>query len=624
MASSISVPLPNMLTKYVVILTFVVCMASTAVAQEDTVSLKAMYDHALDYKEADADSADLVATILEERSSGIPWQVGIILAHRLRGIADDLRNDYAKAIPHYLTCLDLSRRLGLKKYEAASLSDLGYDHYLIGDFKKSKDYYLTAAVIGSNSGSLETVISDYSNLGSAYNTLGMTDSALFYFDLAMDSAHKIQKNQGLSALRNNIGNSWFRKGEYSKAMGYFRFNLEENERNADQDQLWYDVINLSEVFIEMSQLDSARIYLARSMALAKSLRSKRKEAEVEKLYSKYYSRSGDYRNAYEALNRWQNLDSVIVNAETRSKILDLEQKYLLRKKDDHARSLMNEIEQNKYVKGLFILALLLLISVIMALIFFYFKLHKQKIKLEEKNDFMLALNQRYSFLDTEKNSLVRVISHDLNAPLAVIKTWLEIMKPDNENLTEVQRRSMDRIERSVENGEALIRKILSIERAEPFDHDLKLESFALDILLQDLLIDFQKLASHKQVNIKFKYPGKSVAIISDKFIVSRVVSNLLTNAIKYTPKGKSVHLDLGDGTSEVTILVRDEGMGIPNEEIGDLFNRYAKFSNMPTDGEESTGLGLYIVKRLLDEIGGRIVCQSEVGVGTIFKVYLKK
>jgi tetratricopeptide (TPR) repeat protein len=282
---------------------------------------------------------------MQKRSVELQWTTGTILSHRMFGISDDLRGDYKLAIDHYLACLDLARRMHNVYFESSALSDLGYDHYLINNYRQSKDYYLEAARVAQGSSDMRRIITNYSNLGAAYNTLDMTDSALLYFNLALDKAYRVHRTEGLSSLRNNIGNARFRRGEWDKALPYFQANAEEAERTGDVEGQWLAMLNLGDVYIELKRYDSAKVFLARTMELAKKLGSRRKEADVEKLYAKCHSRTGDYRKAFESLSRWQAIDSAYVNQETRNTMLELEQRFHAKEREAQNSLLQSQVQQ---------------------------------------------------------------------------------------------------------------------------------------------------------------------------------------------------------------------------------------------------------------------------------------
>jgi signal transduction histidine kinase len=593
-------------------------------AQDDTTQLLAIYNRVLEFPESKDDSAMIYAQFIEQRAAALHWPAGQILSQRLYGISDDLRGDYRSAIDRYLSCLELARRQHRESYESSALSDLGYDHYLINNYLSSKNYYLEAARVGLHSGTPERIISNYSNLGAAYNTLDMTDSALVFFNMALERARSIQKTNGLFSLRNNIGNAWFRKKEFGKALVYFRENEEDLGQAQDDEQRWLDMLNMGDVFIELNHFDSATYFLGRSMELARKLGSKRKEADVEKLYAKYYARTGDYRKAYGSLIRWHDIDTAYVNSETRNTMLELEEKFHAREREAKNQLLQAQVDREQLRNRVISLLALAVGGIALAVGISLYLIRKKNRTLEEQNNLIQAQNQRLAELNSEKNSLISVVSHDLSGPFSTIKMWLQLMEQDAASLHAEQRKALDRIRQSAENGEKLIRSILVVEKAETNRHQLDIRPIALDSLLHDIVREYVPRAESKGVRLQYQGPAGPVTLMSDGQLVGRIFDNLLSNAIKFTPSGRSVQVILEEEQEEATVTVQDEGVGIPAEEVGSLFTKYAKISSRPTDGESSTGLGLSIVKRLVDELGGSITCNSVEGSGTTFRVLLKK
>ncbi|HTL09578.1 MAG TPA: HAMP domain-containing sensor histidine kinase, partial [Chitinophagaceae bacterium] len=245
-------------------------------------------------------------------------------------------------------------------------------------------------------------------------------------------------------------------------------------------------------------------------------------------------------------------------------------------------------------------------------------------KLREKSDFINQQNILLADLNYEKNSLISIVSHDLNTPFAAIKMWTNILDENNSNLHPDQVKAVERIRQATSRGELLIRSILDIEKAETNQHKLLLEKINLGNLLQALVTDFMPAAAGKNITLHWQPPPKTVELVSDQQLISRIVENLLSNAIKYSPPGKNVWVSLASFNEVVHIQVKDEGPGISKEELPILFSKYGKLSASPTGGETSTGLGLSIVKRLVQELNGHVFCDSVTGEGALFTVVLKK
>ena len=117
--------------------------------------------------------------------------------------------------------------------------------------------------------------------------------------------------------------------------------------------------------------------------------------------------------------------------------------------------------------------------------------------------------------------------------------------------------------------------------------------------------------------------SEPVEILSDPNLIRRILENLISNAIKFSEANSRIWIDLKSLDDSIMITVKDEGVGIPTEEIPRIFSRYGNISSRATAGEQSNGIGLSIVKRIIDELNGKIRCQSAPGLGTSFIIEFK-
>ena len=141
-------------------------------------------------------------------------------------------------------------------------------------------------------------------------------------------------------------------------------------------------------------------------------------------------------------------------------------------------------------------------------------------------------------------------------------------------------------------------------------------------LLRKITSEYELKASKKSISLHLDLPEKPVAIQTDPSHYERIVENLISNAIKYSPQGRRVWIELLEGTQITKTVVRDEGPGISPEDQSKLFGKFQKLSARPTGGESSNGLGLAIVKAFSDQIGAQIEVESQLGAGTEFALVL--
>jgi len=170
----------------------------------------------------------------------------------------------------------------------------------------------------------------------------------------------------------------------------------------------------------------------------------------------------------------------------------------------------------------------------------------------------------------------------------------------------------------------LITNLLDVNAIESGKINFTLETTDLYPLIQKIIKNYMEPAARKHITIHFEVTETSYLAHTDVQIFRQVVDNLLSNAIKYSPHGKNVYVRLRDAENWIRCEIQDEGQGLSVEEQQKLFSKFTRLSAKPTGGEHSTGLGLFIVKKLVDAISASVRCCSEVGKGANFIVEFPK
>ena len=242
-------------------------------------------------------------------------------------------------------------------------------------------------------------------------------------------------------------------------------------------------------------------------------------------------------------------------------------------------------------------------------------------QLQKKNEELNDANEKLFLLNQEKDRFIGIASHDLKNPLVSIKLLSGLLaeghfKNDAEKLKEVYQNIN---EASLQMYE-LITNYLNVNRIETGSLILNVTSINITRLIKQIISRYGEFALRKQIVIYFPN-NEDCFLDTDQECFSQIIENLISNAIKYTPSGKAVSVNIKPRAADVSIEIDDEGVGIKKEEMSLLFKKFQKLSAKPTGGEMSTGLGLYITKYLTDQLKGTIKVKSKTKGGTRFTVY---
>jgi len=225
--------------------------------------------------------------------------------------------------------------------------------------------------------------------------------------------------------------------------------------------------------------------------------------------------------------------------------------------------------------------------------------------------------------DRLRRELISNVSHDLRTPLATLHGYIDTLLLKNDDLDAREREHyLEIIRKHAHRLAKLIDDLFELSKLDSGSMPVSMETFSLSELLHDILQDFELEARRRNVALQMAGEPRPAMVHADIGMVQRVLENLIRNALEYTPPGGSVTLDISTRPQDVAVTVSDTGCGIPEDEIGNIFERYFRSSHGQSSRGQSSGLGLAIVKRILDLHGSRITVSSSVNEGTRFEFSL--
>jgi PAS domain S-box-containing protein len=227
---------------------------------------------------------------------------------------------------------------------------------------------------------------------------------------------------------------------------------------------------------------------------------------------------------------------------------------------------------------------------------------------------------REKLIEKMKTEFVSISAHQLRTPLSAIKWTLRmLLDGDLGEITLEQRDFLEKTYRSNEKMINLINSLLDITRIEEGRYVYKPVLTEITPICQFVIKSYEDEIKRKNIKLDFKKPEKRLPKINmDVEKIKLAIQNLLDNAIRYTPPGGKVTIDLKHGKKEVEFSIKDSGVGIPKDQQSRIFTRFFRGANVMRMDTEGSGLGLYIVKNIIEAHGGRVWFESEEGKGTTF------
>ncbi|MEX0760875.1 MAG: GAF domain-containing protein [Dehalococcoidia bacterium] len=254
--------------------------------------------------------------------------------------------------------------------------------------------------------------------------------------------------------------------------------------------------------------------------------------------------------------------------------------------------------------------------------------HRQTLELSEERERAAKLEAQANELtriNEAKGQFLSTISHELKTPLTSIMAFTDILSRNrDENLSEKQLHQMDVVRRNARQLGALINDLLDISRIDAGRTDLNLEEFDFGELVVETADSLSAVVAEKGQRLEVKVPKAPLLVTADRERVAQVISNLVSNASKYSPRETPVQINAAASGQYVRVRVRDFGQGISKSDQVHLFTPFFRADNTLTRSVSGTGLGLAIVRRLVELHGGTVSVQSEEGDGAEFTVRLPR
>ncbi len=540
-------------------------------------------------------------------------------------------SNYDKSIDYFLESLKIREDSGNKKAVAQSYNNLGVIYLHLANYNKALEYLQKAWSVSEGIADVVFMIKLSNNLGIVYMKLENYDKALEYYQKTLNNCIETNNKEQEGTCLNNIGIVYWYLEDYNKALEYYLNAVKISEDIGDKWSVSNTSRNIGEVYIKFHDYNNSLLYLNKGLKIAEELDSKHLIKDCYVTFSELYFAKGDYKKAYEYHTLYSEIKDSIFSEETGKNIAEMEVKFETVKKEKEIEILEKEHEINvlklkkhKIQRNLLIISSLfiLLIVIILYSRFLFKKKTNEQLRIAIKKISKSEADLKES--NNAKDKFFTIISHDLKGPfnslLGISELLIKRAKGyDKEKILNFS----NAINTSAHDLYDLVENLLLWGRTQSGNLQNNPEKVNLRESVINNISVLKSSAEKKNIILYHEIPENTYVYV-DINIVSMVIRNLMSNALKFTNSGGKVSITSVEKDNLVEISVIDTGIGISEENRKKLFRIDIHYTTKGTSDENGTGLGLILCKEFVEKSGGKIWVESESGNGSNFKFTLPK
>ncbi len=464
----------------------------------------------------------------------------------------------------------------------------------------------------------------YQGFGQYYYRLGN-------IPLALENYLKVEE-----LLKNNDNLLLITQNKYDMAECYHQMENYDLAYSLHQEALKirkteHDITGMAESYIKLGKLmldkknyDQAEQLVMQGLTYAMQLNSNRLMRECYDHLYYIYSRTGNFKGARYFKDLFAYMSEMIYTEADKHKVGELQSLLDISEKDKELKILDAKAQtQHMYIIAASIVILGL---IVLAIVIYYFYRDKKKLvlQLQQINERVNHQVEELKELNSTKDKFFSIIGHDLKGPLNSLTAFSNLILNHAGSLTEEEMKKIAKdLNKSLKTLYELLENLLTWARSQTNKINLTPEKLDIQKHIEENISLLSKTATNKEIHIEFVALDKITAW-ADKNTVNTVIRNLLSNALKFTPRNGSITIFADAYKDAVEIGIRDTGVGMTPEQIQKVFDISTKHSTPGTEKEKGTGLGLILCKEFVEKNGGQLNIESVVGKGSTFRFTLPK
>lgn len=572
---------------------------------------------------------ELAIPIYEELNDSL----SLIKVFNSQAINQNLKGNVEQTFKIFFQSLDYARKVGDRTTIVNSLVNIGITYDNNGDFNNGLKYYFEALKLAEENDKATTALLQ-SYIAEIYLTLKDNAKAEEYLKKAVENSLISNDTKSLIWAYSSLGKLEMEKRNFIQAEKYFKESLSLAEKTDFKLEIIHSLTDLGKYYLTIKRLLEAEEYLKQALVFAKELNSLSDLNVIYGALANLYFDKKNFKEAFEYHKIYKTLSDSLFALSNNEQITELKTKYELKRIENESEQLKHENElQRKIIVSQRTIALIISLFAIASIIFIWILLRNRNKILKTKNELFLKheevdiqrkeisqKNDELANLNATKDKYFSIIAHDLRNPIAAFVNISDLLEQDFDRLTDLEKKEIiAQMNISSKNLIMLLENLLTWARISNNKIRLYPEELILSDVIESAITPYLQAAQNKKINIVTAFSNHFI-ITSDKFMIQTIVGNLVNNAIKFSNSLSEIVVSLKENKDSYILSVKDQGIGIEESQLRNIFLLGETQSGRGTMGESGTGLGLVLVKDLVELLKWKIEVKSKINSGTEFLI----
>ena len=542
----------------------------------------------------------------------------LVQAHSFIGVAYRIIGNYSESMDYYYKGLELAKKYNQKEQEGYAYINIGNLHIYQGYYYNAIENLNKAKKIAEELGHKRMLGYIHLNIGRAQMLRNENQEAFGNFNKALEIRLEIDQVSGQAVCYKYIGDIYFERGDEKKALENYQKSLQVVDKKMDKDLYANIHTMLAKTYLMVGNYDLARVNANKSMKIASEIGAKLIMRDNFQVLADIYLKKGDYKSAAKHLTNIINYNDTLFNQQLSEKMFNLEYRFEKQRKQTEIDILnkdkqIQELElQRVRIANIALIVILLLVTALFIYVLISLRHRREQNRLLERQ------KQELDNINKTKDKMFLIIGHDLRGPIGNLKSLIEMLLEDEEITKDKSLlETFSIFMKSVQAVSDLLENLLLWAKSQRNEISFNPENISINTVINRNLQLFRTVADHKGVNLSFELDGNN-DVFADKNMLMTVVRNLISNAIKYTPKGGSIKIKVQRESNYNKITIEDSGVGFDEETANKIFDTKNFYTTSGTNNEAGSGLGLLLSKEFVEINGGKIWADSKPDAGATF------